>query len=182
MNLRSIPLVLLALILPSCGLLPKSHTDSPSEIKRSNHTLQELCDFPKQFYATKFHAESLRVGVIATKPLTEKIGTGNGCDYHTADDSDYLGYIFLDAPPAVTPSATAGAGTPRTLMVDDVSVTDTPQTQQALPPFTTAPTQYALLSATIDGWRGEFELLGRDEQTIQAGAETLVHMIRALKN
>ncbi|WP_433627181.1 hypothetical protein [Nocardia sp. CA-120079] len=143
--------------------------------------LQELCDFPKQFYAAKYHEENLRVGVIATKPLTEKIGAANGCDYNTVD-SVYLGYIFLYAPPAVTPSAAAGSGTPRTLMVDGVSVTDTPESQPALPPFTNAPTQYALLSATIDGWRGEFELVGRDEQTIQAGAETLVQMIRALKN
>ncbi|WP_433600795.1 hypothetical protein ACQPXH_02970 [Nocardia sp. CA-135953] len=172
---------MLTLLLSSCGLLPKSHTDSPSEIKTSSHTLQELCDYPKQFYAAKYHAENLGVGVIATKPLTEQIGTGNGCDYHSAD-SNYLGYIFLDAPPAAPSNSHAESGTPRILMVDGISVTDTPLTQPALPPFRNDPAQYALLSATIDGWRGEFELVGRDEQTIQAGAETLVQMIRALKN
>ncbi|MGY4100311.1 hypothetical protein ACW2Q0_12265 [Nocardia sp. R16R-3T] len=181
MNPRSIPLVMLAIVLSGCGILPKSHTESTSEIQLSSHTIQELCDFPKQFYATNFHAENLRVAVIATKPMTEKIDIGNGCDYHSADE-EYLGYIFLDGPPAPTPSLAAGSGTPRTLMVDDVTVTDTPQIQQALPPFTNAPTQYAMLSATIDGWRGEFKILRQDEKTIQAGAETLVHMIRALKN
>jgi hypothetical protein len=125
-RLRFVQVAISVFALSGCGLSTNSHSGSPGAIQRSSHTLHELCNFPKQFFAAQFHAENLRVAVTSTKPLTEKIGTGNGCDYHTAD-SEYLGYIFLDAPPAVTSPAAAGTGSPRTLTVDGVAVTETPR-------------------------------------------------------
>jgi hypothetical protein len=172
--------VIITLLLSGCGLLPHSRTDVPLA-QQSSHTLQELCDSPKHFFATQFNAENLRVGVIATKPLTEKIGIGNGCNYQTSDNADYLGYISLDPPHAVTKPAASGAPSTRTFTIDGVSVTESSQTVQTTP-STTTPTPYVLLTATIDGWQGEFEFLGRDDTTTQAGAQVLVNMIRTLRN
>ncbi|MGO4648805.1 hypothetical protein AB4305_28195 [Nocardia sp. 2YAB30] len=179
--LKFTPAALLILFISGCGILPKTHTDAPGP-QRSNHTIQELCDFPKQFFADRFHAENLRVGVIATKPMTEKIDIGNGCDYHTVDGDYYLGYIFLDPPPAVTTSPPTGTAPPRTLTVDGISVIAIAQDRPALPPFANDPIPYVSLTATIDGWWGELKLSGHDDQTAQAGAQVLVNMIRAMKN
>lgn len=165
-------------------------TNSPadkSEVRQSNHTIQELCDFPKKFYTDQFRVDKLQVEVIATKPVTEKIGAGNGCDYHPADsDYEYLGYISLDAPsatwsPSSTPSPTATFPA-RVLVVDGISIIATPSPAKTVPPGTTTSAQYVLLTATIDGWRGEFEFIGRDDRTTETGARVLVGMIRSLKN
>ncbi len=170
------PVTALVALAAGCGL---NHNggESPSATSGSGHTIQELCDFPKQFYATQFNADNLEVSVVATKPMTALISGGNACGYHTADNN-FRGTISLahsdDAP---GPSA-AGSPSVTTRTVDGISITETPV---ALPPGWTSTEPHLTLSAVIDEWRGEFTFWGRDEPTIQAGAQTLVSMIRALK-
>ncbi|MFC9440131.1 hypothetical protein [Nocardia sp. NPDC057030] len=139
------------------------------------HTFQELCDYPKPFFGKWFHTDDLRVSTAVGKPLTEHLGDTNQCIFNTAD-SRYLGYLFFDAPTKLTENKTSTTGK---LMVDGVGVEELPD---PLPPYMeTEKYTPVKLIATIEGWRGEFQFPGGEEQTIQDGAQMLVNTIRALK-
>ncbi|MGV9719157.1 hypothetical protein [Nocardia beijingensis] len=169
----------LALLLPACSLLPQTHPERWTTVE-SNHTIQELCDFPKQFFASRYDAPNLIVSVIATKPITDKIGTGNGCGYDTPR-GEYLGYVsMLRMHDDETPSKPDGVPV-RTLAVGGVVVAQYVEpVPEPLDPATTRPR--FKLAASVDGWEGTLEFKNGDDQGAQTGAQMLIDMIRALKS
>ncbi|KAA8887894.1 hypothetical protein F3087_12400 [Nocardia colli] len=172
---RSAGMAAVAICLASCGTQSNSPAD-PSTAPVNTHSLQELCDSPKQFFATEFHADNLKIGTVTGTPLSERIGQNNQCTYHTADDK-YLGYLYLDAPTgAPAPSAPP---IPTRLTVDGVAVTETPE---PLPTYLESRFTPLRLSATIDGWKGQFYFLGGEDPTIQAAARVLVNTVKTLKS
>jgi hypothetical protein len=179
MNLLKVAAIsVLTIFLPGCGLLPRTHPDKYT-VSSSNHTLQELCDFPKQFFTTRYNATKLEASVTATRPLTEKIGTGNGCSYQTPE-RDYLGYVFLSRIVEDSTYSTEENFPARVITVDGVAVSEIVEPVPApLDPSTTLPS--FMLTASIDGWKGELGFEQGDEKGTQAGAPVLVNMIRALK-
>jgi hypothetical protein len=178
-NSRHATILAIALLLSGCGLLPDTHTEQ-STVVESNHTLQELCDFPKKFFSTRYDAPDLVISIDATRPMSAKIGGGNGCSYQTPGRKEYLGNVSLfrvdeDATP--TPENRPS----RILRVDGVAVAETSQPiPEYLDPATARP--YYELAATIGEWEGRLEFKNGDEQGTQAGARVLIDMIRALKS
>ncbi|WP_330229432.1 hypothetical protein OHA40_25715 [Nocardia sp. NBC_00508] len=180
MNPQKISIVaVLALLLTGCGVLPRTDTERQT-LQLSNHTIQELCDFPKQFFSARYNAPNLEVSVTATKPMNDKIAAGNGCGYHTPGRKEYLGDVFLHRIFEDTTSPTIENRPARVLKVDGVAVTETVEPiPDYLDPATARP--YFELTANIDGWEGTLEFKNGDDQGTQAGAQVLVNMIRALK-
>ncbi|MFI6776019.1 hypothetical protein [Nocardia sp. NPDC050412] len=171
--LATIPV--LAILLAGCGLSTRTHPEDPTA-HLSVHTLQELCDFPKQFFSTRYNATSLKVGLGATKPMTDKIDGGNGCDYRNPEGK-YLGYISLFE--GATDSKTHYPAS-RVVTVDGVAVSEVVEPLDSFKDPATSRPSYKL-TARIDGWEGELEFAGGDEQGTQAAAPVLVNMIRTLK-
>jgi hypothetical protein len=168
----------LTVLLPGCGLVPHPHPEKWA-VPSSNHTLQELCDFPKQFFTTRYNAANLVISLAATMPMTEKIGTSNGCSYHTPE-RDYLGYVFFSRIVEDSTSSTTENFPARVVTVDGVAVSEIVETVPSnLDPSTTRPS--FKLTASIDGWKGELGFEEGDEKGTQAGAPVLVNMIRILK-
>ncbi|WP_157172324.1 hypothetical protein [Nocardia pneumoniae] len=179
MKLRVItPIAAITLLMSGCSLSPNPDTEQHTS-KSSDHSLQELCDFPKQFFSARYNTRELEVSLGATRPMTEKIGGGNGCFYDTPD-GEFVGYASLfradlDATPPTTKNSLV-----RALTVDGVTVTETVEPiSEPLDPATTRP-RYKL-TASIGGWDGELEFKNGDDQGTRDGAQVLVNMIRALK-
>ncbi|MEU6184928.1 hypothetical protein [Nocardia sp. NPDC047038] len=166
------------MLLSGCGLLP--HTHPEKEITpESSHSIQELCDFPRQFFATRYDANKIEVSVDATKPMTEKISFGNGCSYRTSDQN-YLGYVsLLHSADAIT-SPQQVEHSSRTLTVDGVRVTEIAKPIPDYADPATARPWFELI-ADIDGWEGKLGFKNGDDQGTQVGARLLVDMIRKLK-
>ncbi|MEV6140366.1 hypothetical protein AB0L63_30860 [Nocardia sp. NPDC051990] len=175
-NLARLALLAGVLTISGCGFI------RPVDLGESTHTMQELCDFPKPFFAKQFNATNLKTSSVTSTPMSKKIGLGESCFYETP--TEYLGYVALRQEPKQ--SAVEGR-LARHISVDGASV------DQYVDPIptnrnhrTTQPSY--TLTATIDGWYGELHYnLGNDAgtqagaETLQAGAETLVGMVRALK-
>ncbi|WP_433661036.1 hypothetical protein ACQPW1_01820 [Nocardia sp. CA-128927] len=194
MNLRKLLVIsVLAALLSGCGLLTRDHPGG-DEIPPSNHTIGELCNSTKQFFATRAGTESLKVSPGAGgKVLTDKIGGGNGCFYEMADGSAWpnLGYVSLfrivDGDHTLSQPPPTNENYPtKVLTVDGVNVkVVTEPLPKGGDPATALLT--VDLTATIDGWKGELHFRAtedqttRDDQLTRAGAQTLVDMIRALK-
>jgi hypothetical protein len=161
-------------VLSGCSLLPNSTTHREPE---STHTMQDLCDFPKQFLATEFHVRSVTVQPVGADqpPMSRKLGYDSLCDLNNADPAfaGSVGMAFSSTPVPPNP------GTTRTWTIDGVSVQEIP-----LPRSSSDPGKYPYigLEATIDKWTGTFGFPGGEEPTIKAAAAMLVNMIRTLKN
>lgn len=180
-RVKSLIAIGLIVFASACG------TDSPSAppapgAGESAHTLQELCDFPKQFFSEQFNAADVEATLVATKPLTEKIGTANGCSYRKSvqEGGGYLGHTLLRLVTSSSSPSSAGGQPDRTVTVDGVAVL---RTADAVPDYQDAATARPAytLTARIDGWEGTLGFEGGDERGTQAGAQVLVRMIRALK-
>ncbi|MFG1792820.1 hypothetical protein [Nocardia sp. NPDC049149] len=185
----------LSVLLCGCGLLSRPHPEQHA-IPTSNHTIQELCDATRHFYATRAGTENLKISPGAGgKALTDKIDTGNGCFYETEDPSaspSHLGYVSLfriivsGNPPLSTPAPASESYPTRTITVDGVTVK---VATEPMPKGGESATTLldAYLTASIDGWEGELLFKGteketaRDDQTTRAAAQGLVKMIRTLK-
>ncbi|WP_141717286.1 hypothetical protein [Nocardia altamirensis] len=185
----------LAVLISGCGLLPRTQPERHA-IPTSNHTIQELCDSTRHFFATRAGTENLKISAGAGgKALTDKIDTGNGCFYETGDPSaspSHLGYVSLfriivsDNPPLSTPASASENYPTRVITVDGVTVkVATEPMPKGGESATTLLDVY--LTASIDGWEGELLFKGteketvRDDQTTRAAAQALVNMIRTLK-
>ncbi|PXX68533.1 hypothetical protein DFR70_102215 [Nocardia tenerifensis] len=162
-----------AVCLASCANQSKSPVE-PSRPAESSHTLRELCDAPKQFFASEFHAADLKIGTVTGVPLSERLGDLNQCTYHTADDK-YLGYLYLDAPTAADVHSQPA---PTRLTIDGVPVTETPE---PLPSYMESRYTPLRLTAVIEGWKGQFYFLGGEDSTVQAAARLLVDAVRMVK-
>ncbi|MFI9509425.1 hypothetical protein [Nocardia sp. NPDC052566] len=171
-------LAMLAVSLSGCSLFSHGETGK-SAVPESQRTLHELCDFPKQFYITRFNATELKVSPAQGKSLTEKIGNFNECSYRNGD-SKYLGYVYISYRIAGETPTVSKYPPSRILTVDGVPVT---QVIEPLPPTwePSAPPPIQL-SAADDGVDGQLRFYSSDDETIQAGAKVLVNMIRTLKN
>ncbi|MFE7742884.1 hypothetical protein [Nocardia sp. NPDC057455] len=179
-NSRHAPILAIALLLSGCGLLPGTDTEQ-STVVESNHTLQELCDFAKKFFSTRYDAPELVVSIDATRPMSAKIGGGNGCSYQTPGRKEYLGNVSLFRVHEAATAPTSENRPSRILRVDDVAVAEIVQPiPEYLDPATARP--YYELTATIGKWEGRLEFKNGDEQGTQAGARVLIDMIRALKS
>ncbi|MFF3221163.1 hypothetical protein ACFYV7_00055 [Nocardia suismassiliense] len=192
MNPRKLLVIsVLAVLLSGCGLL--SRTDPERyEIPTSNHTILELCDSAKQFFAILAGTENLKTSPgVGGKALTDKIDGGNGCFYEKNNGSarpSHLGHVSLfrvidDEHTLSTPPPTNENYPTRVLTVDGVSVkVVTEPLPKDSDPATTRLT--VDLAARIDGWDGELHFRTTEGQTTpdaQAGAQVLVDMVRALK-
>lgn len=171
----------LVVIVSGCGHSADSLPD-PTAGMMSNHTLQELCDLPKEFYKTEFNADNLSVSLGVGHPMTDKIGVGNGCDYNTIvqdpADRNYLGQISLihstDGPSSGIEHLPA-----KTIVIDNTAIKEAFEANSS-DFIVTEPK--VTLSVTINGWHGEFNFWGRDDQTITAGGKVLLKMMRTLTN
>ncbi|WP_330253511.1 hypothetical protein OG874_02535 [Nocardia sp. NBC_00565] len=172
-----------SLLVSGCGLFPRSHPEK-WEVNESVHSLQELCDYPKEFFTVWFKAEKLKISSTTSSPTQDKIGSIGSCSYKLDDGSEfpqYLGNNVLerhseDAKP------TESKGRPgRTLTIDGVPVSETHLPNPSFVDDTTR--HYLKLTATIDGWDGEleFNVDNDSDPKIEAGAQVVVKMIRALK-
>ncbi|MFI6958034.1 hypothetical protein ACIBJI_31745 [Nocardia sp. NPDC050408] len=169
----------LAVLLASCGLSLRTHPEDPTA-HWSVHTFQELCDFPMQFFSSRYDATNFKLAVGATKPMTDKIDGGNGCEYRDPEGK-YAGYVSLSRIVDVEGwHSTAQHAPSRTITVDKVAVSEV---VEQVPVITDPPTSrhFYTLTARIDGWEGELGFYENDEQGTQAGAPVLVSMIRTLK-
>ncbi|BDT96780.1 hypothetical protein IFM12275_67560 [Nocardia sputorum] len=168
----------LTALLSGCDLLPRTDTDQWVAVE-SSHSIQELCDYPKKFFAGRYETADLKVSVDVTKPMSEKIGGGNGCSYHKSE-RDYVGYISLVHLADSTTPANQVEHPARTLTIDGIRVVEVVKPiPDYADPATTRP--WFELIAEIDGWEGKLGFKNGDEQGTQAGARVLVDMIRALK-
>ena len=173
--------VVLVVVASGCGPGANNSSDSGAGTT-SHHTLQELCDGPKQFYKTEFNADNLSVSLAATHPMTDEIGGGNACDYetigHDTSERNYLGQISLihstDAP-----GHAAEQSQMKTIVVDNTAINESVPVDTG---DTTTTEPHITLSKTVNGWHGEFTFWGRDDQTIAAGGKVLLNMMRTLTN
>ncbi|GAA1600878.1 hypothetical protein GCM10009764_25970 [Nocardia ninae] len=177
-------------MLSSCDLSP--HDPDEQKIRSSDHTLQQLCDIPRKFFATRYADAALEVEPGLKKPLTDKIGTGNDCSYFVRErdrpDRRYIGsallFRIIDGDHTLSkPSPTNENYPTRVLTVDGVSVkvVTEPLPKEADPATTRLSVD---LAATIDGWDGELHFRTTEGQTTpdaQAGAQVLVDLVRELK-
>ncbi|QBS42447.1 hypothetical protein DMB37_22360 [Nocardia sp. CS682] len=184
----------LAMLLSGCDLFPSAPTDKYG-IPTSNHTVQELCDSTKQFFAAWAGVDNLKLSPGRSgSALTDKIGTGNGCFYDTADGSgwpSHPGYVSLFC--VISGNTLSAIPLPtddypvKELTVDGVTVKAATE-----PPLNDGDPARTLLdvilTATIDGWDGKLHFRAaenqttRDDLTIRAGGQALVDMIRMLKD
>ncbi|MBF6335986.1 hypothetical protein IU450_08815 [Nocardia abscessus] len=183
----------LTVLLSGCDLPPRTHPET-HKIAISNHTIQELCDSTKQFFANRAGTEKLKVSPgTGGKALTDEIGGGNGCFYDKDDGSavPFIGSVSLfriivsgntlSEPPPTTPYYPA-----KVLTADGVAVKVATRPLYEGEDLANTPLVIDL-TANIDGWKGELHFYGtgdrttRDDQLIQEGAQTLVNMIRTLK-
>ncbi|MGQ4614745.1 hypothetical protein [Nocardia sp. R7R-8] len=194
MNLRKLLVIsMLTVPLSACGVLSRTHPEK-YEIPVSNHTIQELCDFTKQFFATRAGTENLNIAPgTGGKALTDKIDGGNGCSYEKADGSawPYLGYVSLFRVTAsgntlsISPATTENYPT-KVLTVDGATVEVATEPLPKGGDHATTLLNVDLV-ATIDGWKGELHFRAtedqttRDDQATREGAQALVNMICTLK-
>ncbi|MCX4092074.1 hypothetical protein [Nocardia sp. alder85J] len=184
MSGRMILLVTAAVITPtvaSCGI--GHHSVSSTEIPGfSTHTVQELCDFPKPFFAEKFGYRDFRIDLMSPASMDKKLDVGNACTYFddAADSStngEEVGELLLGPFPLEDHSA-------RSEVLDTFIVDGSKVVETSLPGLnTSAPglRPFIQLDADIDGWYGSFEFWGRDDATVHAGGKVLVDMISKLK-
>ncbi|WP_157121587.1 hypothetical protein [Nocardia miyunensis] len=169
----------LAVIASGCGHRVNSESDPVANIT-SSHTLQELCDIPKQFYKNEFNADNPSVSLAAGHPMTDKIEGGNACDYeilgHDTSDRNYLGQISLVHSTEATGDTTENSVT-KTIVVDNTVIDESIPVDTG--EFTTTE-PHVTLSITVKGWHGKFTFWGRDDQTIAAGGKVLLNMMRTL--
>lgn len=168
-----------ALIISGCGFI---RSPKPVDLGESIHTLQELCDFPKPFFSKQFNAANLETSLSLSMPMSSKIGVGNVCSYDTQMEGRQvsLGDVALwqerDTATLSTVKGTPArhisvGGESVAQYVNPIPVDQDPDT--ARPSYT--------LAVSIDGWAGELGFERGDGAGAQAGAETLVRMVRALK-
>lgn len=182
----------LTVLLAGCDL-PRSYPEL-TEIPTSNHTIQELCDSTKQFFANRVGTEKLKVSPgTGGKALTDEIDGGNGCFYEKDDGSawPHIGYVSLfrvvvsGNTLSESPSTAENYST-KVVTVDGVTVK---VATEPLPKGGDHATTLldVDLTATIDGWEGELHFKAtedqttRDDQLIRQGGQALVNMIRTLK-
>ncbi|MFF0494303.1 hypothetical protein ACFYTQ_35240 [Nocardia sp. NPDC004068] len=151
------------------------------EPKPSMHSMQELCDLPKPFFAERFHVANV-VATSDLRPLTAEIGTIGGCTYQT-EDKRYLGNIILRYSSAAAPSTSTGRRAGRTVRIDNVAVTEFIEPV----PSSGAPDSQSpiTLAASFQGWDGELGYYAKDstdDATLRTGAQTLVNALRTLTN
>ncbi|MFI9405836.1 hypothetical protein [Nocardia sp. NPDC052316] len=181
---------MMTLMLSSCGLTPRD-TDE-QKIRSSDHTLQQLCDHPRAFFATRYPGAALEVEPGLKKPLTDKIGTGNDCSYFMREperaDRRYIGSALLfrviDEDRTLSKPRSTNENYPtKDLAVDGVSVkVITEPLPKGADPATTLLS--VDLATTVDGWDGELHFRATEDRTArdgQAGAQVLVDMVRTLK-
>ncbi|MFD0361981.1 hypothetical protein ACFQZZ_11060 [Nocardia sp. GCM10030253] len=195
MNLRRLTILsVLILMLSSCDLVP--HADPEKyKVRTSDHTLQQLCDYPRKFFATRYADTALEVEPGLKKPLTDKIGTGNDCSYYLRErdqpDRRYIGSALLfrivDSDHTLSTPPPANENYPTKVLTVDgmtVKVVTEPLPKGADPATTLLDVD---LTASLDGWEGELHFketddqTTRDDQPTRAGAQVLVDMIRTLK-
>ncbi|MEU7143501.1 hypothetical protein ABZ942_28940 [Nocardia sp. NPDC046473] len=184
----------LTMLLSGCGPLSNSHPERHA-IPTSNHTVQELCDSTKQFFAARAGTDNLKLSAgISGKALTDKIESGNGCFYEKNDGSAWpssLGYVTLfgaiDTGKTLSqPTSTTENYLTKVLTVDSVTVK---AATEPLPKGGDSATTLldVDLTTSIDGWDGALHFRAtedqttRDDRTIRAGGQALVDMVRALK-
>jgi hypothetical protein len=192
MNPRKLVAIsLLALLISGCD--PLGRAPEKYEIPMSNHSIQELCDSTKNFFAVRAGTDNLKVSPgVGGKSLADEIGGGNGCFYEVADGSAWpdLGFVSLFR---VASGDTLSEASPTSrnypaevLTVDGVTVkvVTTPLPEEADPATALLKVD---ITANVDGWEGQLHFrrtndrMTRDDQTTQAGAQALVNMIRTLK-
>ncbi|MGW4717469.1 hypothetical protein [Nocardia sp. NPDC004260] len=174
-----VPIAIISLVLSGCSLLSHSDHDKSSAVE-SNHTLQELCDFPKNFFSTRYGTSNLEITVDATRPMSTKIGGGNGCSYQTPGRKEYLGNVSLFYMNSGTSSSIPKQPPSHVLQVGGVAVTEVVEPiPDYLDPTTARP--YYKLTASIDGWEGQIEFKNGDDEGALLGAQVLVDMIHTLK-
>lgn len=160
--------------LSSCSLLPNSITHREPE---STHTMQDLCNFPKEFVTNTFHAQKLEVRPEGpgSPPMDRKLGHGDLC-WLTNVSPVVVTAVGMDY--SRTPEH-SNPGTTRTWTIDGVPVQEVPSDQHS---STSTAGPSITLKATIDRWTGTFIFNSDNESTIKAAAEMLVNMVRTLKN
>ncbi|MQY20433.1 hypothetical protein [Nocardia macrotermitis] len=160
-------------VLSGCALLPNSLTHREPE---STHTMSDLCNFPKQFLATYFHATVLTEKLVGAPPssMSRKLTYENDCDLESPDGelAASVSMSFSSVPNQPR------SGVARTWTVDGVSVLQIP-----LPgtPDYPAKGAYIGMDATIGKWTGSFGFGSGDEATLEAAAKMVVSMTRTLK-
>ncbi|WP_157129264.1 hypothetical protein [Nocardia amamiensis] len=166
------------LALTGCQFTP---TSQPVELYLSGHTVQELCDFPRQFFVNRYNVSDLTVKPAQSKSMSSKIEAFAGCFYENsaAAGGNQLGHVLLHQERKESQSIPENSRV-RILTVDGVTVTEIVEPLGELQDPNAARRAYTL-QATIDGWRGELRFTAGDEQGAQAGAPVLVGMVRALK-
>lgn len=177
--MRMTRLVLLAGMLTLCGcrLVPIPH---PVQLYTSDHTIQELCDFPKQFFLKHYNLAELAVKPARSRPIASKIDYSAECQYDNPDNFvPSFGYVIISPETEYSKRIPEGSAV-RTMTVDGVVVTEIelPLGERQDPNIAQ---HVYVLKATIDGWEGDLSFKGGDEQARSAGAPVLVDMIRKLK-
>ncbi|WP_157107589.1 hypothetical protein [Nocardia amikacinitolerans] len=178
MRIRTVFLSAVTLVLTGCQFTP---TSQPVELYLNEHTLQELCDYPRQFFANRYHVSDLTAKPAQSKSMNSQIDAFAGCFYEKSatEGGKQLGHVLLHQENNETKSIPDNSRVQR-LTVDGVTVIEIVEPLGDLQDPNTARPAYTL-QASIDGWRGELRFTAGDEQGAQAGAPILVGMIRTLK-
>ncbi|MEV6557151.1 hypothetical protein AB0M22_15630 [Nocardia sp. NPDC051756] len=165
------------LALAGCG---QESTQNPAQPYSNDHTVQELCDFPKQFFLEHYDLSELVAKSARSKPIDSAIGDSAKCVYDNPSASiPNFGYALLSPETDSSKAVPAGART-RDLAIDGVTVTEIELPLDGSQDPNTADRVY-ILRATIDGWEGNISFKGGDQEARRAGAPVLVKMIQALK-
>ncbi|MFF7944175.1 hypothetical protein ACFZC5_31105 [Nocardia gamkensis] len=192
MNPRKLVAIsLLAMLISGCD--PLGRTPEKYETPLSNHSIQELCDSTKKFFAVRAGTDNLKVSPgVGGKSLTDEIGGGNGCFYEVADGSAWpdLGFVSLFRVAngdTLSETSSASRSYPAEVLTVEgvtVKVVTAPLLEEADPSTALLKVD---LTANIDGWEGQLHFrrtndqMTRDDQTTQTGAQALVNMIHTLK-
>ncbi|MFC9892094.1 hypothetical protein ACFVMC_00230 [Nocardia sp. NPDC127579] len=160
------------------------NTSNPNDVGYSNHKIQELCDFSKSFYMSRFNAAELRVALSSPDQMSGEIAEGSSCSYYQPAGAGsayetYLGNVLLGFGKPQSNDAD-NAESEKKLTVDGVVVTQEVEKIGNNQDPQKAGRTY-VLSAYVDGWYGRMLFVRGDDEGTKAAAPLLVNMIQTLK-
>lgn len=165
------------LVLAGCGQESTQNTVQPYS---NGHTIQELCNFPEQFFLKHYNLSDLVAKPARSKLMESTIGDSAECLYdNPAVSIPNFGYALLSPETDNSKAVPTGART-RPLVIDGVAVTEIELPLDGDQDPNTADRVY-ILKAVIDGWEGNLSFKGGDQEARLAGAPVLVKMIQTLK-